>query len=228
MKHLAYTIVLLLALAVLASAKTCPYNEGDSTAAYTKCALIKPVEAFTGDEITINCTKIVKVNNAWVYTPMKGTPVFIKGYNKKGELQQNMTTYIGADGTKTFTPLIAGEYVIEAMGLQQKGSEVEPVKVPWVATFTVEENPVTNRGIIRAQPEETPEDVPEEIEQPTGAAIAIAPDPPVDPTATVELLTGPQVCKHEPFTFVLNGTDDSENKQEASNFVLMLVGLLIS
>ncbi len=156
---------------------------------------------------------MVKENNAWVNYPMKGSKIFIKGYNEDGVVLQNMTLYLGGDGTKTFMPLVAGDYLIETLIQQQTIDQQDPVTKLWETTFAVGENPIADRGIV--------------AETPTGAAIIYEEEPP-EPEVIEEPAETTMPQNRGPFDFVMNGTCDKESKDDASSFMLMVVGLLIS
>jgi hypothetical protein len=214
MKKLLCVALLLLALTGAAMAsKSCPANEIPQTLLYTKCEVQKPVDALTGEEITVVCIEQKKENNVWVDYPLKGLQVAIRGYNEEGELFQNMTKNLNGAGSAVFTPQVAGEYVVEAMVPHQESNSAQAVNVPWVATFNVAENPIKNRGIVKPT-------------TPTGGAVAVEePGPQEEP-----LIVEPAVDYSDRglFDFVLNGSSREQDREDASNFVLMIVGLLIS
>jgi hypothetical protein len=224
-RYLIYTALLLLAFAGAAVALTCPYNEGHATLLTTKCEVQKPVDAMTGEEIAIVCIKSVKENNVWVQYPMKGLHLAIFGYNAEGTLLQNMSRSLNSKGVTVFTPQVAGEYVIETLIPQQESNSAQAMNVPWVATFSVGENPVKSRGVVTSTP--TGGAIAEEpsAEPDTGEAAA---EP--DTEAPFAEPAGAAECQEARglFDFVLNGTRDAQDKADASNFVLMVVGFLIS
>lgn len=221
MKNLSYLVLAVLVVLGGAVAFDCPHDRGIPTRMYTDCNLIKPVNALAGDEIGINCTNHNKTNN--VDSPLRGLPIQVTGYVDKTPVYM-LYLSTGADGIAKFTARVPGEYSVEFNLESQDITQESPVMQMRMVNFTVDENPVKNTGIVQSQ-------------TPSGAA-AGASDAPIVPAPVVDSPAPPQPVVNTPpatvqnnvgpLDFVMNGTKTEQSRNYASNFVLMLVGLLIS
>ncbi len=79
----------------------------------------------------------------------------------------------------------------------------------YTSYFEVAENPLLNTGIV------------------TGAVVA-DPEPDPEPEPEPEPIVVEEPPEARPLGFIINGTESEEDKKEVSNFMLMLVGFLIS
>lgn len=210
MKLILYTTVLVflvfLLLGIASAEVECPYTGGEATTEYSKCSLVKPAETMVGDEVIINCTNYERVNNRWEHTPMSNTRVSITGYDEFDVALHGEAVNTRKDGTYKFVPRIAGKYLVQVFSGD------------YTAWFDVFENPE------------------DEIDTgPTAALVAV--DNGTDNNTQEEINTtevNDTVEVTEPdeerglFDFVGNGTNSEDGREEASSFVLMLVGLMIS
>ncbi len=223
MKLLLYSAVLVLLLAAVAGASdySCPANDPNLQNEYKSCTLIRPLYydeqgkaySYTDDKILINCSKTVKSTHDVV--PLGGLYVNVIGYDEDVNAVQQKKGYTNSDGIFTFTPLVAGDYLIDVQGFEAP------------STCEVRDNPDS----IQARAEGTP----------TGGAVADSgaletEDSAAEVNETDTVIDEPEVQtagkdeKEESglLGFVMNGTEQEEEKTKASSFVLMLLGFMIS
>jgi|GEM_PF-5153119 len=208
MKHLLYTVLLAFVLLGGAIAASCPANEGEPTDMKMQCWIEKPADIiYTGDGITVTCTKDEKINNAWVTTPLKGKSLTILGYNEEGVVLQNMSLTLNSAGATTFIPMVPGDYLIETILQEKSADESSAVSKHWSAVIKgVQRNPIVNRGVV----------------SPTGAAIVEVETP--DPE--IPEVSEPVCEENSILDFVMNSTGE-ETADQASSLMLMIVGLFI-
>jgi hypothetical protein len=215
MKSVIYGIVLVMLLAGVAGAtSSCEAAASKPTKQYTTCFLEKPVETVVGDEITINCTEKTKEGNRLTIEPKSRASFSIIGYNEYDEAIFSDHNSLRGDGTYSFEPRFAGEYLIQISSCDYN------------ARFEVGEDPDAEEEVNNAI---------------TGGAVAAdnsAEEPEENETegnSTEETDTqeggeenSPPKKESNILNIMINGTETEEDKKAVSNFAVLLVGLMIS
>jgi len=184
-------------------AADCPYTQVDPTSEYTKCELLKPVETFVGDAVTVKCTKFEKINNQWINSPVRSGAVHITGYAAGTlEVMEEMFLQMGGDGY-TFRPMVAGSYAV------QIGA--------YSTSFTVMKDP-------NAVESPTGAAIVPDIEEVVLEPIEPAAEPATETPAAITPTGGLQGV----INVFVNSSDSEKTKQDAPTLMLFLVGLMIA
>jgi hypothetical protein len=201
MKLIVFSVLIALVLAggAYASSGECPHTPNPAVSIYNPCFFTQPVTgALAGEERTIVCVKREAVSNRREDTPLSGARIVIEGYNSEKEVIYRLVDALGKDGTRTFTPPQAGEYLVNVANL-------------YITRIEVGENP----------------DAPAPVASPTGGAVTPAPQEEEEEPEEEELEECPEE-EVGLLGAVINGTQSEASRQEVHGFVLMLVSFLIS